>query len=96
MKLTKVPGHFFYQGENGKYYRSLREIEISLETHEQLSEPIDHWEEVDYNTEVGREEYQGRLWGKFLIDKMMEIRRNDPEIWAKIQARAEEIRKERG
>ena len=94
MKLTKVPGHFFYQGENGKYYRCLREVSLDFNGN-QLSEPIDHWEEVDYADEIAREEYNGRKLGQAILDKIRQIQREDPETWAKIEARADEIRKER-
>ena len=94
MKLTRVPGHFFYQGENGKYYRCLRKVSLDFQGN-QLSEPIDHWEEVNYDEEVAREEYNGRKLGQAILDKIRQIQREEPETWAKIQAGAEEMKKKR-
>ena len=49
---------------------------------------------MNYDEEVAREEYNGRKLGQAILDKIRQIQREDPETWAKIQARAEEIRKE--
>lgn len=94
MKYTVVPGHLFYQGEDGKYYNCLREVEIELQTRKVLSEK-EYWEEVDYADAVAHEEIIGRQLARAFIDGMRKMQREDPEKWAEIEARAEESRKSR-